>query len=100
MTAEALSFQATPVITFGYVIQIIFSLAVIIGLMYLSAKYLMPKLKFSNTGRHIKLLDRIYLEPQVSACLIKVGRQTWLIGIGGRQITRIDKIDEADLNGS
>ena len=97
MTTEALSFQPTPIVTFGYIMQILFSLVIIVGFMYLAARYILPKLKIANTGKHIKIIDRIHLEPQVSAYLIKVGGETWLIGTSNKQIAKIDKINEDDL---
>jgi len=97
MTNEAFSFQPTPIITFGYIMQLLFGLLVIFGMLYVTAKFFLPKLKLARSGQIIKIVERIYLEPQVSACLISIGKQNWLIGIGNKQITKIDKINQEDL---
>ncbi|MDI6731272.1 MAG: flagellar biosynthetic protein FliO [Candidatus Margulisbacteria bacterium] len=93
MTAEALSFQSTPIVTFGYIMQVIVSLLVVLGFIWLAAKYLLPKLKVSDSGKLIKILDRAYLEPQVTAYLLRVGGKAWLVGTSNKNIALIDKID-------
>lgn len=94
MTTEALVLQTSPIITFGYVIQVIVSLLIVIGLIYLSARFLLPKLKFGGTGRLIKLVDRVYLEPNVAAYVLKIGKAAWLVMSSNKNITKIDRIDE------
>jgi len=51
-------------------------------------------MKIASTGRLIKVLDRAYLEPQVAAYVLQVGKSTWLIVTSSKQVARIDKIDE------
>ena len=92
MTTEALVFKSSPIITFGYIIQIFFSLLIILALLYVGSRYILPKIKTANSGKYIQLLDRVYLEPQVSAHIIKVGPEAWLIGISNKNITKIDKV--------
>ena len=94
MTPEALALQRTPIITFGYIMQVFISLLVVLAFIYLIAKYLLPKMKIAATGKVIKVLDRVYLEPQVSAYVLKVGKTAWLVMTSSKQVARIDKIDE------
>jgi flagellar biogenesis protein FliO len=94
MTAEALTFQHTPIITFGYVMQVFISLLVVLALIYVIARYVLPKMKFTATGKMIKILDRVYLEPSVAAYVLKVGKSAWLIVSSNKQVARIDKIEE------
>ena len=94
MTPEALALQRTPIITFGYIMQVFISLLVVLAFIYLIAKYLLPKMKIAATGKIIKVLDRVYLEPQVSAYVLKVGKTAWLVMTSSKQVARIDKIDE------
>ena len=97
MTAEAIHFQTTPVITFGYIMQVVLSLLIVLAFIYLISKYIMPRMKESSGGKIIKVLDRIYLEPQVSAYILKAGKSAWLVAISNKQVTRIDKIEESEL---
>lgn len=93
MTPEALALQRTPIITFGYIMQVFISLLVVLAFIYLIAKYLLPRMKIAATGKLIKILDRVYLEPQVSAYVLQVGKSAWLIVTSSKQVTRIDKVD-------
>ncbi|MFH1761718.1 MAG: hypothetical protein ABIA63_11525, partial [bacterium] len=58
ITPEAVTLKTSPIITFGYIVQVIISLAIIIGLIYLSGKYLMPRLQFTSTGKNIEVIER------------------------------------------
>ncbi len=97
MTTEALHFQTAPVITFGYIMQVLFSLLIVLAFIYLISKYILPRMKESTGGKLIKVLDRAYLEPQVSAYILKAGKSTWLLAVSNKQVTRIDKIEESEL---
>jgi flagellar biogenesis protein FliO len=94
MTEEALALQTTPIITFGYIMQVFISLLVVLAFIYVIGRFLLPRLKTTTTGKLIKILDRVYLEPQVAAYILKVGKSAWLIVTSSKQIARIDKIEE------
>ncbi|MFH1710272.1 MAG: flagellar biosynthetic protein FliO [bacterium] len=85
--------KASNLITIGYVFQLILSLAIVIGLIYFSAKYLFPKLQLSSQGKLIQIVDRIGLEPQVSAYIISVHDRSYLIVVGQKGVTLIDKLE-------
>ncbi|PIS29411.1 hypothetical protein COT42_05530 [Candidatus Saganbacteria bacterium CG08_land_8_20_14_0_20_45_16] len=94
MTTEALAFQTAPVVTFGYLAQVVFSLLVVLALIVLAAKYLMPRFKINPSGKTIQIVERVFLEPQVSLCLVKVEGKRWLIGLGNKQLFKIDRLDD------
>jgi flagellar biogenesis protein FliO len=94
MTQESLVLQSTPIITFGYVIQVFLSLLVVLAFIYLIGKFVLPRLKPSATGKLIQILDRVYLEPQVAAYILKVGKSSWLLAVSKQNIVRIDKLEE------
>ncbi|MBI5701208.1 hypothetical protein HZC34_05125 [Candidatus Saganbacteria bacterium] len=97
MTYEALVLQKTPIVTFGYIMQVILSLLIVVGLIYLTAKYILPKLQVSTQGKTIQILDRTGLEPQVTAYTIKVGSFNYLIVVSSKSATLIDKFREGEL---
>jgi len=97
MTTEALALQSSPIITAGYVLQTIVSLAIVVGLIYVIARFVLPKMRVSGTGRLIQVLDRVPLEPQVSAYIIKVGKRSWLVAAGGKNIEKIADLGEEPL---
>ncbi len=91
-SSEALP-AAQPLFTLGYILQLIVSLAVVIGLIYFSAKYLFPKLQIPSQGRSIQVLDRIGIEPQVSAYIISAQDKAYFIIVSNKGVTLIDKLE-------
>ena len=83
----------SPLVTVGYIFQLIFSLAIVIGLIYFAAKYILPKIQIPSTGKMIEVKDRIGLEPQVSAYIISVQGRSYLIAVSAKGVTLIDKLE-------
>jgi flagellar biogenesis protein FliO len=77
----------------GYLVQISLSLLIILALIYVTLKFLLPKLTVSTKGKMIQVLDRIGLEPSVGAYILQVGRQNFLIVVSSKNVTYIDKVD-------
>jgi len=98
MTSESLVLQTSPIITFGYVMQVLFSLAIVIAFIFIIAKFFLPRLKLTAPGRLIQVVDRVILEPQVSAYILKVGKSAWLVVTSSKSVTKIDKIEEESVN--
>ncbi len=97
MTTEALALQSSPIVTLGYVLQTIISLAIVVGLIYLIGRFVLPKMRVSGTGRLIQVLDRVSLEPQVAAYIIKVGKKSWLVASSNKNIEKIADLGEEPL---
>lgn len=93
-TAESIVITSpTPLITFGYIMQLIFSLLVVVGFIFIVAKYVLPKIKTSTKGNFISVVDRVVLEPQVSSYILKVRDAAWLIVVSNKNVTKIDKLE-------
>jgi|GEM_PF-658561 len=93
LTKEALTLKGSPVLTIGYVFQVFLSLAIVIGLIYIVSKYLLPKLQIPTRGRLIQIVERVGLEPQVTAYILKVKEKSWLVVAGKGAIRVVDKLD-------
>jgi len=89
--------ERTPIVTFGYIIQVTLSLGIVLALIYLTSKYLLPKLQGNISGKTVKILDRIILEPQVCIYVIKLGQTKYLVGVSNKNISVIDKLKEEEL---
>lgn len=93
-TSETVSSSVSGgAITFGYIIQLVFSLAVVFGFIYIGAKYLLPKFSSSTKGRLIQIEDKVVLEPQVTSYVIKVGDASWLVVVSNKNVARIDRLE-------
>lgn len=97
MTPEALVLQSSPIITVGYVMQVLFSLAIVVALIYVIARYLLPKLKVTGSGKIIQVIDRVLIEPQVAAYILKVGKKSWLIVSSNKAVEKIAELGEEPL---
>lgn len=87
----------------GYIIQVTLSLSIIVALIFVTLKFLLPKLATSPKGRMIQVVDRVGLEPAVSAYVLKVGRQGFLVVSSAKNVAYIDKVDipeNIDLGGT
>ncbi len=93
-SAESSVGQVSPIISFGYIMQLLFSLLVVFGFIYVTAKYLLPKIKTSTKGYYLSVIDKVVLEPQVSSYIIKAGKSSWLVIVSNKHIAKIDKLDE------
>lgn len=89
----AMSGPATSVISFGYIIQLVFSLLVVLGLIYVAAKYILPKISPSTKGKILEVTDKVILEPQVTSYILKAGKSSWLIVVSNKSIAKIDKLE-------
>ena len=94
ISTEAISFQRTPIVTFGYIMQVILSLAIVLGLIYVASKFLLPRMKFNPKGRTIEIKERIGLEPGLSAYIPKAKDKNHLIIAGQKGIALIDTFDD------
>jgi len=90
---EALVLQQSPIITFGYIVQVVFSLAIVLALIYFMVKFLLPRLRGPVKGGLIQIVDRVYLEPQVSSYILKVGRRSWLVVASSKNVEKIAELD-------
>jgi|SRR3989339_1755901 len=97
MTSESLVLQQSALIGPGYVMQVILSLGIVIAIIFVMAKYLLPRLKLSTPGKLIQVIDRVFLEPQVSAYILKVGKKAWLVVAGSKSVANISEIDLESL---
>jgi len=94
ITGEATLPPRSPVITVGYLMQVFFSLLIVGGIIFLTAKYILPKLQVSSKGRIIEVIDRIGLEPQISAYILRVRQKSWLLVASNKNVEVIGEIEE------
>ena len=88
-----MTLKGSPILTIGYIFQVFISLLIVIGIIYLCAKYVLPRLQITSSSRLIEVVDRMGLEPQVTAFIIKVRNKSWLIVSSKGSVAVVDKID-------
>ena len=98
MTYEALVLQKSPIVTFGYVLQVTFSLLIVLALIYLTSKYILPRMQVAGKGRLIEVIDRAQLEPQVTTYIIKVYKKQYILAVSNRGLTLVDTLKEGETS--
>jgi hypothetical protein len=81
----------SPLITVGYIFQLIISLGIVIGLVYFAAKYILPKVQLPSMGKSLEVLERLGLEPAVTAYVIAWNEKKYFVVITNKTATVIDK---------
>ncbi len=81
-------------IEISYYIKAIFSLAVVLGVLYviLRASRALHKHHFSG---EMKVIDRLALEQGVSLVIVKVRNQELLVSLAGKELKILDKLGES-----
>ncbi len=93
-TMESAAMQSSPpVISFGYIIQLVFSLGVVIGAIFLTTKYVLPRFTPGTSGNYINVVDRVVLEPQVTSYILNVEKKFYVVVVSNKTATLIDKLD-------
>ncbi|MFA5113716.1 MAG: hypothetical protein WC529_05420 [Candidatus Margulisiibacteriota bacterium] len=93
MTTEALVLSSSPIMTVGYLMQVILSLAIVLGLIFVIARYLLPRLKVAPGGKLIQVADRVMLEPQLTAYVLKVKGKSWLVVAGSKGVAAVGEVE-------
>jgi flagellar biogenesis protein FliO len=94
VSSAELGLKTSPVISFGYVIQLIFSLLIVIGILYAGARFILPRFNLVGEKGLINILDRKFMDAQSTAYILAVGKKKWLIVIAKGQVARIDALEE------
>ncbi len=77
------------------VVQLVVSLAVVIGMIWLLAKFLSLRSKWLYRHRPLKVLGGVGLGPQKSLQIVEIGGVLYVLGIG-QDVTLLRVIDDAD----
>ena len=65
--------------------------------LYYFTKFIGSKMSYSNTNKHIKVLDRVFLGNDKSICIIQIGNRFFVIGITNHHIELISELNEAEV---
>lgn len=84
---------SSSVISFAYIVQLLFSLLIVLGFIYICAKFLLPRLQPGTKGTYIRVVDKVVLEPQVAVYIVKVENSAWLVAVSNKLVTKIDKLE-------
>lgn len=84
-----------PVNPTGMIVQLVVSLAIVIGMVWLLVKFLSLKSKWMYRNRPLKVLGGVGLGPQKSLQLVEIGGVLYILGVG-QDITLLKVIDDPE----
>jgi flagellar biosynthetic protein FliO len=87
--------------TLGLFVRLVFSLAVVIGIMWMAANMIKRRglapadRRRNGRGVHVELLARRPLGRNASIAVVRVGERSMVVGVTEHQVT---KLDDADID--
>lgn len=84
-----------PVNPTGMIVQLIVSLAIVLGMIWLLVKFLSLRSKWMYRNRPLKVLGGVGLGPQKSLQLVEIGGVLYVLGVG-QDITLLKVIDDPE----
>lgn len=79
------------------IIQLFFSLALVIALFYLLARFLKTSWSGTVAAKHLVVMDRLSLGANRDIYILRIGSQYFVLGVTGDSISLLQKIDDPDL---
>ncbi|MDB1928886.1 flagellar biosynthetic protein FliO [Clostridium tertium] len=79
------------------IIKLIFTLVVVLGLMYLVFKISGNRLNKINEGKYIKVLERVQISKDTSIVVLKIGKKGYIMSSSNNNTEKIDEISEEEI---
>lgn len=76
--------------------KLIFALAVVLGLMYLSFKLSNNKISQFNEGKYIKVLERNQISKDTAIVVVKIGKKGYVLSTSNNSTNKIDELSEEE----
>ena len=79
------------------VTQLIFSLALVIALFYLVARFLKARWGSAMEAKYLEVMDRLSLGANRDIYILRIGSQFFVLGVTGDSISLLERVDDPDL---
>ena len=76
--------------------KLIFALAVVLGLMYLSFKLSNNKISQFNEGKYIKVLERNQISKDTAIVVVKIGKKGYVLSTSNNFTNKIDELSDEE----
>lgn len=86
-----------PPSMFWLFIKLVISLAVIVGLTYLTVKVLRRKLTYSSAGEFIRVLDQHAFAMNKGVYITEVAGRVYVLGVTDHNIAILSEVDDAQM---
>lgn len=76
--------------------KLIFALAIVLGLMYISFKLSNNKISQFNEGKYIKVLERNQISKDTAIVVVKIGKKGYVLSTSNNSTNKIDELSEEE----
>lgn len=78
-------------------LKLIFALAFVLGIMYLTFKLSGDKLSKINNNKYIKVLEKSQISRESSIAVVKVGSKGYILSISNNKIEKLDDLSKEEI---
>lgn len=78
-------------------LKIIITLPFILGLIYLSLKYGGIKLQKMQSGRYLKILERVLISKENSLMVVKMGEKAFVVSSSNNKIEILKELEQDEI---
>lgn len=77
---------------FYMIIKLIFSLVVVLGLLFIAAKTSFGKINNINDKKYIKVLERVQISKDIYICVVKIGKKAHILTVSSGAVDKIEEL--------
>lgn len=78
-------------------LKLIFALAFVLGIMYLTFKLSGDKLSKINNNKYIKVLEKSQISREASIAVVKVGSKGYILSISSNKVEKLDDLSKEEI---
>lgn len=82
---------------FGLIGKLLFSLTIVLGLMYITFKLASTKVDEINKNKYIKVLERTQISKESSILVVKIGDKGYIMSTSQGKTEKLDEISSEEL---
>jgi flagellar protein FliO/FliZ len=88
---------ATSLSTFGYVLSLLLTFAIVVGLAYFTSKFLSQRLSPSLHSRNMLIRDVVFLGTNRALYLVEIANRIFLLGVTDHNITQLQEFTDENF---
>lgn len=77
---------------FYMILKLIFSLVVVLGLLFIVAKTSFGKINSINDKKYIKVLERVQISKDIYICIVKIGKKAHILTVSSGAVEKIEEL--------
>ena len=83
---------------FGMFVQLILALGVTLGLMFLTFKLMGKKVNSINSGKYVKVIERVQVSKENTILVVKIGNKGYVMTSSTGNMGKLSELSEEEIN--